>query len=271
VTRRLNLALALTAALFAVPAHAGAVLDGSNDRIDVGTCGDMGSSLKASSGWTFTGWLKTTQTSVCALLATFSDGADGADQTSLWMFGNAGYTSDYVNSDGRVMLSVDGTDDTGFVWYQNISSPDWNDGNLHHHALAVLQNGAIGSYSIIWYVDGQAFNSWTKPWNAATTTITDWTNTKSLGAGAKSPGNVWFDHCAGTFIDWRMYKKQLTAVEVNELYRNPGTDALTANLYRRWPLQDSSCNETVAGTACTAQNGPTWSTAYELNGQRSRR
>lgn len=256
--------------IFASTAQAGAVLDGSNDRIDVGTCGDMGSSFKAASGWSFTGWLKTTQTSVCALLATFSDGADGADQTSLWMFGNAGYTSDYVNSANGVLIGVDGTNDDGFVWHQVINSPDWNDGALHHHALTVIMNGGAGTYTIVWYVDGQSFTGWTKPWDLQTSTITDWTNTKSIGAGAKSPGNVWFDHCAGTFIDWRMYKKALTANEVNELYLGRGRDAVTGSLFRRWPLQDSGCSEFMVGTPCTAQNGPTWSTAYELDGIRRR-
>jgi hypothetical protein len=277
--RRLALAALLVAQACApLPAFAGADLDGSNDRISIGTCGTWGADLEDADGWSVTGWLTTSQTTVCSLLGTFSDQVMGeGDFQTIWMFGNAGYSSDYTNSANSVLLCVDGSsDDAGFVWRQTINSPDWNDGNLHHHALtAVMTGNNSATYSIVWYVDGQAFSSWTKPWNDAVSDLNSWNKDMAIGAGAKfNAGNPsvpnWFDHCDGTYADWRMYTRALSAAEVTELYRSRGRDAVTTGLFRRWSLQTSDCHELMAGATCTAVNGPTFSTAYELDGVRRR-
>jgi len=275
LARRLNLALGLIVALLApVPAHAGYALDGGNDRVDIGTMGSFGSSIKASAGWTMMCWVKTSQTSVSTIMASFTTGAQGAVSAanqSIW-FSLAGYTSDIANNADHVLINFGDYTDTGVLWHQELGAGTVSDNVLHHHAVSVVADGSgagsNASKAIVWYQDGVAKTTWTKPYSDGLGTVANFANTLAIGAERKN-GGTWFNWTDGTFADCRLYLANLSAQEIYDIYALRGRDSVTRGLHRRWPLQ-SACIETVKNDTCTPQNGPALTTVNEMYGVRRR-
>lgn len=273
-----NLVLAFALAVSST-AHAGAVLDGSNDRIDIGTVGNFGSSIKAAAGWSLMCWLKTSQTSVSSVLINFTQGAQGVtgaahDQAIMWSV-QTKWTTDFASNANSVLLDMGDENDEGLLWWHTLTGITIGDGVLHHHAITVIATGNLGANNnsgatITSYQDGTASAvGWTKPFSDGLGTVGDFSNSVAIGAELKN-GGTWFDWTAGTFVDCRVYTVALTANEINEIYQGKGSDSVTHSLLRRWPLIDSGCSEYMAGTKCVPQNGPTWAASYELNGIRRR-
>lgn len=269
LARRLNLALGLIAALcVATPAHAGYTLDATDDRIEIGTMGSFGSSLKQSAGWTMSCNLKTSQTSVACIMASFTTGAQGApgagNQSIWWCL--AGYTSDIATNANHGLINFGDYSDTGILWHQEFTGIDVNDNVRHNHTISVTAVTGAGA-DMRWYVDGTLFNTWTKPFSDTLGTISNFTNTLAIGPERKN-GGTWFNWTAGTFDDCRLYLRALTAQEVSDLVKLNGRDTIPG-IHRRWPLQ-GACVETVKNDTCTPQNGPTLTTVNELDGVRRR-
>lgn len=264
--------------IFASTAHAGAVLDGSNDRLDIGTVGTFGSSIKAAAGFSLMCWVKTSQTSVSSMLMNFTTGAEGAagagNQALMYNI-QTGWTTDFSNDANHILFDMGDENDEGLLWHKELTGITIGDNVLHHHAITVIATGNAGANNnsgatLTSYQDGAASGvSWTKPFSDGLGTVRDFVNTLAIGAERKN-GGTWFDWTAGTFVDCRAYLAALTANEINEIYQGKGSDSVTHALLRRWPLIDSGCSEYMAGSPCVPQNGPTWAAAYELNGIRRR-
>lgn len=269
-------ASAAVATVVVVPevALAGYTLDGANDRIDIGTIGGFGSQMKDADGWSLMCWLSTSQTSVATIMMSFTTGAQGAVNTanqSIW-FSLAGYTSDIANDQDHVLINFGDFTDTGVLWHQELGAGTVSNGVLNHHAVTVIANGVGGgsnsSKSIIWYQNGVARTTWTKPFSDGLGTLSNFANTLAIGAERKN-GGTWFDWTEGTFADCRVYTVALTAAEINDIYILRGRDTVVRSLTKRWPLQ-GACLETRSNDTCTPQNGPTLTTVNELYGTRRR-
>jgi hypothetical protein len=261
--------------LVAFNAHAGAVLDGTDDRIDVGTLSTFGSSVKASSGWTLMCGLKTTRITVQALLAAFTTGAEGVvgSFSQSIFFHLSGYTTDFANDQDHVLLDAGDVNDAGWLWHQEVAANSVSNDVLNRHIATVIATGNSGANNnsgatIVWYVNNTAYTSWTKPFSDGLGTVTNYGSTLAIGAERKNGGS-WFNWAQGTFADCRVYTRALTANEVNEINLLNGRDSITNGLLRRWPLQ-GFCQETQTGDTCTPQNGPTFTTTNELDGVRRR-
>lgn len=269
---------AATAFVSVVPdvAIAGVVLDGVDDRVDIGTLGGFGSQMKDSDGWSLMCWVKTSQTSVATIMASFTTGAQGAVNSanqSIW-FSLAGYTTDIASNTDHVLINFGDFTDTGVLWHQELGAGTVSNNVLNHHAVTVIADGASGagtnsSKPIVWYQNGVARTSWTKPFSDGLGSLANFANTLAIGAERKN-GGTWFDWTAGTFEDCRVYTVALSAEEVQAIYFSRGRDSVSRGLLRRWPLVNSDCREMIAGTACVPQNGPTWTSVYELAGTRRR-
>lgn len=230
-------------------------------RIDVGTLRSLGSLIKQAAGWTFMGWVATTQQSVFSMLGNFSTGAEGipgAGNQSLWWMLNAGYTTDYTNDATSVLLNFGDFSDTGKLRIHTISSPDFNDGNIYHHAITFFGNAATATW--VWYINGVAFTFGTSApdmkFDDALGSVTDFTNALAIGAHRKN-GGVWFDHSTGGYEGFRVYNRALTAAEVNEIYKLKGRDNIRG-VYESWPLWTDYKSLVAGGTAGTAVNSPTF-------------
>ncbi len=260
----MHLALALSLLV------SGYTLDGSNDRIDTGTQGSLGSSLKASSGWSMSCWVKTSQTSVGTIMNSFTTGAQGAPgagNQSIW-WSLAGYTSDIANNANHGLINFGDYSDTGILWHQEFPGGiNVQDNVRHNHIISITSVTGAGA-SMTWYVDGVAYTNWTKPYSDTLGTISNFTNTLAIGAERKN-GGTWFDWTAGTFDDCRVYLVALTAQEVADIVILNGRDSVYRGLHRRWPLQ-GACIETIKNDTCTPQNGPVLTTVNELDGVRRR-
>lgn len=249
-------------------ALAGYTLDATNDRIEIGTMGSFGSSLKQSAGWSMSCNLKTSQTSVACIMASFTTGAQGApgagNQSIWWCL--AGYTSDIANNANHGLINFGDYSDTGILWHQEFTGIDVNDNVRHNHTITVTAVTGAGA-TMIWYVDGTAFNTWTKPFSDTLGTISNFTNTLAIGPERKN-GGTWFNWTDGTFDDCRLYLRALTAQEVSDVVKLRGRDSVPS-LHRRWPLQ-GACVETMKGDTCNPVNGPVLTTVNELDGVRRR-
>ena len=264
-------------------AHAGAVLDGSNDRVDLGTMGGAGDQMEDSDGWTVSLWLKTTQTSCGGLFAYSQNSATGDGQNQWFMFPCGHNGSSLANNDDHAVVDMGDCGDTGWLYQAELTNTSVNDGNLHHIVLTVIgPDTPVSSRAVKLYVDGVVdvdTGGWTKTFDDEYTAscsgnpFTNFTSTVPFGARKITTGCPgacqYFDWLAGTFVDYRFYTRAISAAEVTEIYRAAGRDSVTNGLLRRWDLQ-TDCRESTANASCTAQNGPTWSTAYELNGVRRR-
>lgn len=262
-------AIAVATVLAPDVAVAGYTLDATDDRIEIGTLGSLGSSLKASTGWSMSCNVKTSQTSVGCIMASFTTGAQGAPGTanqSIWWC-LAGYTSDIANDANHGLINFGDYSDTGILWHQEFTGISVQDNVRHNHTISVTSVTG-GAATMVWYVDGVAFNTWTKPYSDTLGTIANFTNTLAIGPERKN-GGTWFNWIAGTFDDCRVYLVALTAQEVSDIVRFQGRDSVTRGLHRRWPLQ-GGCREVVKGDTCTPQNGPVLTTVNELDGVRRR-
>lgn len=239
------------------------LVSGSSQRIDIGTLRNFGSLIKQAAGWTFMGWVATTQQSVFSLLANFSAGAEGAGGTanqSFWWMLNAGYTTDYVNDPTSVLLNFGDFSDTGKLRIQTITSPDFNDGTIYHHALTFFGNTTAATW--VWYINGVPFAFATSgapvKFDDPLGSVTDLTAALAIGAHKKASG-IWFDHSTGGYEGFRVYNRALTAAEVNEVYKLKGRDNIRG-VYESWPLWTDYKSLVAGGTAGTAVNSPTFGT-----------
>jgi hypothetical protein len=271
--------VALIVASVARTAHAGAVLDGSNDRVDLGTMGVTGGQMEDADGWSISLWLKTTQVS-CGGLFAYSQNSATADGQNQWFMFPCGHNgASLVNNDDHVVIDMGDCGDTGWLWQKELANTSVNDGNLHHIVLTVIGVSVAASRVVNLYIDGALdAGAWTKTFDDAYgvcggNPFTDFTSTVPFGARKITTGCPgaceYFDFLAGTFADYRFYTRALSAAEVTELYVQRGRDSVTDDLLRRWDLQ-INCREPLANATCTEQNGPTYSTAYELSGVRRR-
>lgn len=240
------------------------VRDSGNNgqRWDIGTQGTFGTSasLKSAIGWTLMGWVSTSQQSVFSMSCNHSAGAESNSQ-SLWFMLNAGYTTDYVNLANSVLINFGDSTDTGLLWIQTINSPDFNDGGTYHHAVTVIATGtAAGSNSsatIVWYVNGIPFTSWTKKFSDGLNNLAvAWPNQVSIGAHLKSGGGQ-FDYSTGDYEDFRIYQRALSADEVLQIHRLKGRDTIRRNLLSRYSFFNDGRNTGPNGTVATATNDGT--------------
>ena len=271
LARQLNLAIGLIAALLfaGTPANAGYTFDATNDRIDIGTMGSFGSSLKQSAGWTMSCNVKTSQTSVGCIMGSFTTGAQGApgagNQSIWWCF--AGYTTDIANDANHVLINFGDYSDTGMLWHQEMPGGINISDNVRHNHTITVTAVTGGTAAMVWYVDGVAYTAWTKPYSDTLGTISNFTNTLAISPERKN-GGTWFNWQEGTKDDCRLYLRALTAQEVGDIVKLKGRDTVPG-IHRRWPLQ-GGCIETVRGDTCTPQNGPVLTTVNELDGVRRR-
>lgn len=258
-------------------AHAGYQLDGTDDRIDIGTMGALGSSIKQAAGWSLMCWVKTSQTSVSSMIGNFTTGAEGAPggtaNQSLMFNIQTGWTSDFASDANHVLLDMGDQNDNGLLFHQELSGITIGDNVRHHHAVTVIATGNVGANNnsgatLVWYADGVATTLGTHQFQDGLDQVHDFTSTLAIGAEKKN-GGTYFDWTAGTFSDCRVYLVALTAVEINDIVKMNGRDSVSRGLIRRWPLQ-GACREVIRGDTCTPQNGPTLTTVNELYGVRRR-
>lgn len=273
--RRLLLVGALL--LAALPAHAGYTLDGTDDRIDIGTIGGFGSQENDSDGWSVMCWLNIpSQTSVASIMMNFTTGAQGTvgSFNQSFMFNvQTGWTTDFASDANHVLFDVGDKNDNGILWHQELGITVAGTG-IHHYALTgVMTGGGSGASnansgaSMHFYVDGSDIGSgWTKPFSDGTGTLANFSNTLAIGAERKN-GGTWFDWTNGTFAECRTYLRAVSAAEIKDIYILQGRDTITPD--RRWPLQ-GSCIEHMKNDTCTPQNGPTLTTVNEMQGTRRR-
>lgn len=279
--RRFNMAvvvaLVIASVAYGPPAHAGAVLDGSNDRVDIGTMGSLGSSIKGSAGWSLMCWVKTSQTSVSSMIGNFTqgyEGAVGAANQSLMYDIQTKWTTDFASNANSTLLDMGDENDNGLLWWHTLTGITIGDGAIHHHAITVIATGNDGANNnsgatLTSYQDGVASGvAWTKPYSDGLGTVRNFAVSLAIGAEGKN-GGTFFDWTAGTFADCRVYLRALSAAEISDIYKLNGRDTVYANLERRWPLQ-GACVERQKNDTCTLTNGPTLSTVHELAGIRRR-
>jgi hypothetical protein len=259
-------------------AYAGYTLDGSDDRIDIGTWGGFGSQINDADGWSVMCWANIpSQTSVATLMGSFTTGAQGVvgsfNQSFIFDVQTT-WTTDYASSANHVLFDFGDKNDNGVLWHQGAGITVAGTGR-HHYALTAIAtgggSGAAGvnsSATIVWYTDGTPLTSWTKPFSDGLGTMVNFSNTLAIGAERKN-GGTWFDWTNGTFSGCRVYLVALTAQEITDIYKGNGRDNVTRGLHRSWPLQ-GVCRETLTGDTCTPQNGPTLTTVNELSGTRRR-
>jgi hypothetical protein len=275
--RRAVLGLALL--LAATTAHAGAVLTStSSHRIDVGPVGGFGSQINDSDGWSLSCWVSTTLATQSTIMFAQTTGAQGVSPNSQefqWGLQETWGGTDFASLADSLLWDFGDRNNNGPLYRTTAGITIRNTG-IHHHLLTV--SGATGSPSgsstngsipAVWYVDNVARSTWTKEFILGTAAMLDWVNTVAIGAERKN-GGTWFNFNDGTYVECRAYTRALSANEVNEIYMGRGWDAVTSGLLRRWPLQHSGCSEYIAGSPCVPQNGPTWTTSYEMNGIRRR-
>lgn len=273
--RRLALVIALL--LTAVPAHAGYTLDGSNDRIDIGTVAGFGSQIRDSDGWSIGCWVSTTLATQNTVMMAMTTGAQGASPNNQeFQFGlqETWASTDFGSSANSLLWDFGDKNNNGPL-YRTTAGITLQNTGVHHHMLTVAGatgspsgSSTNGSVTAHWYVDNVDRSTWTKDFILGTDAMADYVNTLAIGAERKN-GGTWFNWNAGVYYDCRAYDIALTAPEVNDIFVLGGRDTIKHNLLRRWPLQ-GSCIETMKNDTCTPQNGPTLTTVQELYGVRRR-
>lgn len=268
--------LALVAALLlaASPAHAGYTLDGTDDRIDIGTMGAFGGQLNDADGYSLSCWVSTTQASLASVIGTMTSGAQGTSPNNQeFQFGiQEGWTTDFASDANHVLLDFGDRNNNGPLYHKELGFTIQNTG-LHHYLLTAILDGANGAgtnagKAVHLYADGVDNTGWTEQFTLGTLALTNYVNTLAIGAERKN-GGIWFNWTAGVFAGCRAYTVALTSQEDTDIFLMRGRDSVTRGLVRSWPLQ-GACVETMKGDTCTPQNGPTLTTVQELYGTRRR-
>lgn len=260
----------------------GLLTDGTDDRVDLGSLGDFGSTSISGSGFTLSCWVKLgvdSTDSAAALFPVFNHDSVTTNAQSFWWLLNAGYTSGIVNSVGSVLINMGDNTDTGFLYHEVLygASSGWNDQQWHHHAISII--APLGTRQVAYYFDGELVIG---------PTVTDWANrpfNDAMNAGSfvnytVSPGPAlgartltsavsWFDWTQGEWEDARIYKRVLSPNQIKEIFLQKGRDSIS-DYHRRWDFINSARDLSPNLAPATPANGPTFQQSANLLGLRRR-
>ena len=247
--------------------------DGASGRGDLGTLGDFGSSVMAD--FTLSVWLKlgaSSTDSVAAMFPAFNHDSVTDNGQSLWWGLNMGYSTGIENAVNSVLFNLGDVTDTGFLMFNNVSTPNWNDQGWHLHTITVKPMPVV-SREVRYYLDGvlKVGPTWaSQPFNDALASVVNHIRSSTIAARTLTSAVSWFDHTEGLWADARIYKRRLSAYEIQRLFLLRGRDSI-CDYHRRWDMIQGGRDLSVAKAPLTASAGATFATTVGgISGTRRR-
>jgi hypothetical protein len=277
---RFLIALTISSApiVHAVPAHAGAIVTHTIGRddggyINTGTQGTLGSSMLSTAGKTYCFWIKTVDSgNIISMGSWFAYPTMGPDY-GLFML-NMTWTGDYAglaNSIGYYLPT-----DNATWFFTQATGVNFNNSAYHHHCFAWAGLSGDKPVTKNYYIDGAVTGgSWVDQSDGAASGTADWGADVWIGGTRKSSPGTGADFASFRLEDFRIYTRELSTSEINQIYKMRGRDMIRRGLFIRYPFWSSWINVGTHGVApIPSLDGsgttPTLETDKLLSGRRRR-